>query len=55
MRLIIFNNVSNFNDFAILNINGDNFYYITNGISKNEFVNLLQNTDLSKTVANYLT
>ena len=35
-------------DIAILNIKGSNYYCIISGISKNGFINLMQNTDLTE-------
>ena len=38
----------NLSNIAILNIKGSEYHCITNGISKNEAINLMQNTDLTK-------
>ena len=36
------------NNIAIINIRGVDYRHVTNGISKSEIVNLLQNADLSE-------
>ena len=38
----------NLNDIAFLNVNGADYRCIINGISKNDAVNLLQNTNLTE-------
>ena len=38
----------NFSDIAVLNIKCSNYRCIISGISKNEAINLMQNTDLAK-------
>ena len=35
-------------DIAILNIKGSDYCFIISGISKNEAINLMQNTDLTE-------
>ena len=43
----------NFNDIAVLNIEGIASHYIINGISKSEAINLLKDTNLTKKVGHY--
>ena len=43
----------NFNDVAVLNIEGIAYHYIINGISKSEAINLLKDTNLTKKVGHY--
>ena len=38
----------NLSNIAILNVKGFNYHCIITGISKNEAINLMQNTDLTK-------
>ena len=38
----------NFSDIAVLNIEGSDYRCIISGISKNEAISLMQNTDLTK-------
>ena len=43
----------NFNDIAVLNIEGIASHYIINGISKSEAIILLKDTNLTKKVGHY--
>ena len=45
----------NLNDFFILNIHGDDYHCIINGISKSQGINLMQNTDLTEKAECYKT
>ena len=38
----------NLSDIAILNIKGSDYWCIISGISKNEVINLMQNTNLTE-------
>ena len=40
--------IVNLSNIAILNIKGADYHCITNGISKNEAIHLLQNADLTE-------
>ena len=45
----------NFSDIAILNINGSNYHCVISLVSKNETINLMENTDLTEKAERYKT
>ena len=45
----------NFSDIAILNINGSNYHCVISLVSKNETINLMENTDLTEKAECYKT